>query len=80
MLKKRLKLQESNDNISMNSTSSATIAGSLASALSVGMVTVADPKTSSSELRYVGSVFIIYNLSLSEHFSLKIVFLRNLKK
>ena len=54
MLKKRLKLQESKDNISMNSTSSATIAGSLASALSVGMVTVADPKTSSSELRYVG--------------------------
>ena len=59
MLKKRLKLQESKDDISMNSTSSATIAGSMASALSVGMVTVADPKTSSSELRYVGLVFII---------------------
>lgn len=54
MLKKRLKLRESKDNVSVNSGSSATIAGSLASALSVGMLSVADPtQRNPSELRYV---------------------------
>lgn len=49
--RKLLKKKLTKDDISVNSTSSMNITGSLASAMSVGLITVADSKAATRNLR-----------------------------